>query len=122
MYRNANGYGLQLELFWSYRRIFSDTEIMLEILNNIWLYVPLGVILYRLVSNKIIVIFPVLLAFLIEFIQYWMKLGLCELDDIISNGFGGLLGYFVTAFIRFIRKKREVKSIIRTENTQDSLN
>lgn len=106
MNRNASGYGLQLELFWSYRRFFIDKEIMLEILNNIWLFVPLGVILYCLVPKKIIVIFPVLLAFLIEFIQYWMKLGLCELDDVISNGLGGMLGYFVAAFIKIKKRMR----------------
>ena len=50
-----------------------------------------------------------------------MKLGLCELDDVISNGLGGLLGYFVAAFIRKKTEKRKVKGIIYTDNIQDPL-
>lgn len=99
MNRTTSGYGLQLELFWSYRQIFDKTKLAQEILNNIWLFVPLGVMLYRLVPNKLIIVILILLSISIEFIQYWMKLGLCEWDDVFSNSLGGFIGYLIAAFI-----------------------
>ena len=112
MNRTTSEYGLQLELFWSYRRIFDEMNLALEILNNIWLFVPLGVILYRLVPSRMIIVIPIILSISIEFIQYWMKLGLCEWDDVISNGLGGFIGYSVAALIE---KKKQQKKIMLWE-------
>ena len=40
--------GVRLDLFWSYRLFFISPVMRLQILNNIWLFVPLGAMLYRL--------------------------------------------------------------------------
>ena len=48
MYREIGIGKLKLALFWSYRRFLSSTAYRMEILNNIWLFVPLGAIVYRL--------------------------------------------------------------------------
>ena len=40
--------GVSLDLFWSHRRFFTNTILREQIINNIWLFVQLGAILYRL--------------------------------------------------------------------------
>ena len=45
MGREAGNGRLQLKLFWSYRLFWSNPKVRMEILNNIWLFVPLGTIL-----------------------------------------------------------------------------
>ena len=69
MFREIGVGMLNLELFWSYRLFKVSSELKMEILNNIWLFIPLGA-------------------------------GLCELDDVISNGIGGLIGVAVCMHLR----------------------
>lgn len=79
--------------FVSYGRIFLDGAARADILKNIWLFIPLGAFLYRLYPQKIILLIPVILSALIEAIQYCYELGFCEIDDVISNGLGGWIGF-----------------------------
>lgn len=93
MFRESEGATLKLEPFWSYRKILTDSGVRADILKNIWLFVPLGAILYRIYPNARILLIPVGLSLLIEAIQYFAGIGYCELDDVISNGLGGAIGY-----------------------------
>ena len=76
-----------------YRRILFDSEARADIIKNIWLFIPFGVVLYRLYPSKIILLVPIVLSALIEGIQWFAGIGTCELDDIISNGLGGWIGF-----------------------------
>ena len=95
MGREAGNGRLQLKLFWSYRLFWSHPRVRMEILNNIWLFVPLGTILYRLFPRLYIVFVPVLISIVVEASQYLLGVGLCEVDDVVSNGLGGLIGILV---------------------------
>ncbi len=79
------------ELFRSYRRFFLSRGTKLQILENIWLFVPFGAALYRRRSWRWLI--PFLCSACIESVQYFAGIGFCEFDDVISNSFGGLLGY-----------------------------
>ena len=81
----------ELELFWSYKQFLSSPSLRLEILNNFWLFIPLGAVLERLLGRKGIIV-CIALSVCIEVIQYHTGLGLAEFDDIISNGLGSLIG------------------------------
>ena len=94
-YRDSVSIDIHLEPFWSYRQIFYDCEIRSEILKNIWLFIPLGTILYRLYPKARIVFVCVLLSIGIEIIQYSLGKGLCELDDVISNSLGSCIGFII---------------------------
>ncbi len=96
MYREVGTGRLNLELFWSYKTFLTNEGLRREILNNIWLFVPLGAILYRLVPRPWILILPILLSFFIEGAQYVWDIGLFELDDIVSNSLGALIGYLMS--------------------------
>lgn len=66
------------------------------IVGNILLFVPLGVILMHVVRKKHRIAWCVGLCFflsvLIEALQYVTGTGLCELDDVMHNTFGGGIG------------------------------
>ena len=81
----------EFEVFWSYKQFFASDWMRLEILNNIWLFVPLGAALYS-PEHRFRWIWAVLLSVLIEFIQFETGMGLCEIDDVISNTMGALIG------------------------------
>lgn len=93
IYRSRGTARMETELFWSYKQFFRDPSIRKEIMDNIWLFVPLGTVLYRLYPKLRILLVPVLLSAGIEILQYFTGLGLAELDDLINNSLGGLIGY-----------------------------
>lgn len=93
MFRESGGVKVNLELFWSYKSIFDNSENRADILRNIWLFIPLGAILYRLCPKKIVLFIPIALSIIVEVIQYFSGTGLCELDDVVSNGIGGVIGF-----------------------------
>ena len=96
MFRESGEEEANLVLFWSYKKLITDSETRSDILKNIWLFIPLGAILYRLYPHKVILWIPIILSALIEIIQYINGTGLCELDDVISNGLGGIIGYGIS--------------------------
>ena len=97
MYRVESGSRYNFELFQSYRKLFFGIGGK-DILNNILLFAPLGTIFYKLYPRKFILLVPFFLSALIEVIQYFTGTGLCELDDILNNCIGGILGYCVGHF------------------------
>lgn len=91
---------VRLELFWSYRQFFTDKSLRLEILNNIWLFIPYGLGIASVVSKRKALILLMLLPLTIEAMQGVLGLGLCETDDLISNYLGILIGVLVLKSIR----------------------
>ena len=100
MYRQIGVGMLNLDLFWSYRLFKISPFLRMEILNNIWLFIPLGAILYRLYPKWRVVLLPIIVSLIIEVAQYMLGVGLCELDDVISNGIGGLIGVIACMCLR----------------------
>lgn len=82
-----------LELFWSYRQFLKDKMLGLEVLNNIWLFIPFGAMLCSMQRKPWMILTAVGLTVMIESTQYFFGLGLCELDDIIGNSLGAWLGW-----------------------------
>ena len=80
------------ELFRSYRDFFRNPMTRQNILNNIWLFVPLGVVLYN-PNHPHRWLWAVGLSIVIEAVQWFTGIGLSEMDDVVSNGLGALIGY-----------------------------
>ncbi len=96
------------ELLWYYRKIFTSSTARADILKNIWLFIPFGAILYQLYPKLIILLVPIAISIFIEGIQYATGVGFCELDDVISNGLGGWIGFIAG------RIASEIKSNIQS--------
>ena len=93
MFREITEKRVNFELFSAYKTIIANSENRADILKNIWLFIPFGALLYRLYSKRTILLVPIAFSILIEAIQYFAGIGCCELDDVISNGLGGIIGY-----------------------------
>ncbi len=97
---------------WSYKCLFTDSEARADILKNIWLFIPLGIILYRVNQKKIVILIPLVLSIIIEFVQLITGKGFCEFDDIISNGLGGAIGFcmekLTSKYIQRIKSGRHI--------------
>ena len=105
----------QTELFWSYRKWFSgDLYYRKEILNNIAMFMPFGFLLNEVFyqNNKkvncwfIIFILSVFFSMFIEILQIIFVRGLAELDDILNNTLGSILGICFYELLRLLIKGR----------------
>lgn len=91
-----------LSFLWEYRLALAGSMYwVLQILNNIILFVPMGV-LYGKLSRKRTWWRALLLgagaSAFIEGMQFVLKAGLCETDDVFNNTIGMMLGYIFWLF------------------------
>jgi len=68
---------------------------LLNVLGNIVIFIPLGVFFMLRRRDKSVLrnVLPVfMVSVLVETIQYALGLGFCDIDDVILNSTGGLIG------------------------------
>ena len=86
-----------LDLFWSFKKLFAGSKKgrkeVAQFFNNILFFVPFGVLFPWRKNWKALLISAVGFSIMIEMIQYIFLLGWCELDDVICNTTGGLIGF-----------------------------
>ncbi len=92
-----------------YRQALTNADARSDILRNIWLFIPLGTVLFRLCPKKRILLVPFIISIAIEMIQLLAGTGYCEPDDVISNTVGSFIGYLM-AYVLTAWKNRISKS------------
>lgn len=90
----------ELEFFWSYKAWIFGKNIALgmEILNNILLFFPLGFVITDALKRcpfLAMLLIAGCVSGLVEFSQFYFRLGLFEFDDIFNNVLGALAGWCV---------------------------
>ena len=92
-------------LFWEARMSYWG-----DIALNILLFIPLGF----LVGDKRTILIGLLLSAGIELTQYVLKLGVCEVDDVLNNTIGTAIGFSLYSlfFVLFMKYKNK-----RTQKT-----
>ncbi|MDO4483111.1 MAG: VanZ family protein [Clostridia bacterium] len=99
---------MELTPFWSYAAwAQGDAELREEVILNILLYVPLGYLMHHAFPRLkwwLVILSGFALSALTEAVQLVCKLGLCEIDDLISNTLGTVIG--VGAYMLYKRLER----------------
>ena len=109
--------GINTEPFWEAKRAFTllgptilsgfkitSKALFMDIVLNILLFVPFGMIvpvLFQKLRRIWVVPLGLLCSFCIEGIQYLTALGMADVDDLINNTIGALLGFLI--YLLFIR-------------------
>ncbi len=82
-----------------YRREIGTFHVMLNLLGNILCFVPFGFVLPVISRQQRkfwrIAFLSFLSSLLVELIQLVSKVGSCDVDDIILNTLGGMIGYLL---------------------------
>ena len=93
--------------FWSFKALISGKsygkQAVVQNINNVLLFIPFG-LFFPLSRFKYIFLTGILYSLLIEICQYIFRLGLCEIDDVISNVFGALIGFWLLLGINLLKK------------------
>lgn len=78
-----------------------------EVLANIWLFIPLGALFYKLSHMWEIVALPIALSLVIEFCQFVFDIGAFEFSDLLANSLGGIIGVVVCYLLeQLVSQKR----------------
>ena len=89
--------GYDFRPLWSYVEISQGKLIyVVENMMNVLLFMPFGFLCgINIGRNKwrFVILYSFLLSLSVEILQYIMKRGFSEVDDIIHNTLGGILGY-----------------------------
>lgn len=112
------GESVKFELipFWSYFAYFRDpgNSVLNQIIANIVLFIPIGMMLEILSGNlKRSIIIGFLLSVVIELTQLITYRGLCEVDDVIHNTGGVLAGFMLSRLLdisKYMGKKGKESS------------
>ena len=119
--READKHSSFDQLFYAYHQAFivGDGGMIFDILFNIFLYIPVGLLISRYKNLLADILFILLLTTVIEFVQLITSRGVFELSDIINNFVGGLIGLLIARMIakliKIIKRKRRDGQIERTE-------
>ncbi len=73
-------------------------NVAVNLAGNIAAFMPLGFLLPFIKSMKInkVIIITLLVTFLVEITQYLTYTGISDVDDILLNLLGGVIGYFIS--------------------------
>lgn len=104
MFREAGDARTNFVLFSYADRFLTEQSVRVGVINNIWLFVPLGAGWYRIIQKKWVLLVPFLMSVVIEATQYITGLGIAEFDDVFGNTMGGWIGV-LTAWAWLSRRK-----------------
>lgn len=86
-------------------KFLKEQSVRVGVINNIWLFIPLGTGLYRWFQKKWVLLIPFVMSVAIETTQYITGLGIAEFDDVFGNTMGGWIGILVAYIIMMWRSE-----------------
>lgn len=95
MFRETGNARTNFVLFSYANRFLTEQAVRVGVINNIWLFVPLGTGTYRWFKKKWVLLIPFVMSVTIETTQYITGLGIAEFDDVFGNMMGGWIGVLV---------------------------
>ena len=105
MFRELGNARTNFVLFSYAGRFLKEQSVRVGVINNIWLFIPLGTGLYRWFQKKWVLLIPFVMSVAIETTQYITGLGITEFDDVFGNTMGGWIGVLVAYIIMMWRNE-----------------
>ena len=108
MFRESGDARTNFVLFSYAGKFLKEQSVRVGVINNIWLFIPLGTGLYRWFQKKWVLLVPFVMSVAIETTQYITRLGIAEFDDVFGNTMGGWIGVLVAWM--WLSRKMSVKN------------
>ena len=90
----------KLELFWSYRGAAESKLLLWEIILNYFLLLPYGLLAPVYMKRQWALLSGFAISVLVEAVQFSMKRGFFDLDDIVGNTLGVLIGIGIFSAVK----------------------
>ena len=105
MFRESGDARMNFVLFSYAGKFLKEQSVRVGVINNIWLFIPLGTGLYRWFQKKWVLLIPFVMSVAIETTQYITGLGIAEFDDVFGNTMSGWIGVLVAYIIMVWRSE-----------------
>ena len=97
----------EIKRFWNYRRQLVIFATATNLLGNVLIFLPFGFFMamaskYRSFLSTLVYSFA--LSLTVEISQLFMKVGCFDVDDLLLNTIGGMLGFITFAVCNVIRR------------------
>ena len=97
----------EIKRFWNYRRQLGIFATATNLLGNVLIFLPFGFFMamaskYRSFLSTLVYSFA--LSLTVEISQLFMKVGCFDVDDLLLNTIGGMLGFITVAVCNVIRR------------------
>ena len=100
---------LEIKRFWQNRELIGHFAVFINLAGNVLAFVPFGFFLPMLGSHARglfrMGLFSFEFSLLVETIQLVSKVGSFDVDDLMLNTLGGILGYVIFSWCNYIRRK-----------------
>jgi len=110
----------EIRRFIIYRNYVSAGAFLLNLFGNLLVFFPIGFLvpIWRLEKTGCIriIIYAFLFSLCIETLQLITKVGVFDVDDLMMNTVGGLIGWLIYCIIRFIYHKWKAKNKKKEED------
>lgn len=116
MFRETGDARTNFVLFSYADRFFTEQSVRAGVVNNIWLFIPLGTGLYRNIRRKWVLLIPLLLSIAIETTQYITGLGIAEFDDVFGNTLGGWIGMVAAGVVTSCKFEKTQSKLNKTND------
>lgn len=83
---------IKLNFFKTFMDFFKRYAVRIQIIENIYLFIPFGICCGKFVGKKKVILFGFIFSLAIEMTQYFGHLGCAEIMDVFSNGLGAFVG------------------------------
>lgn len=102
----------EIRRFWLYRDKIGMRAVLSNLGGNVFIFMPFGFILamaskYR--SFLFTSFCTLSFSFCVEFLQLLTKVGCFDVDDLLLNTIGGMLGYIIFIICNTVRRRRSAK-------------
>ena len=100
----------EIKRFIEYRHVLGYKAVFLNVVGNVIAFMPFGFLLPPLMNYKtnwfVTTIWAFLFSLFVETIQLFFRLGSFDVDDMLLNTIGGLLGYIICILLKGIKGKK----------------
>ena len=95
--------------FWTYRQTLGVWSVLMNLIGNVVAFIPFGLFLPRLFPACRRFILTIVLAFefslCVEILQLVWKVGSFDVDDLLLNTLGGIVGFLVYRILVWVKER-----------------
>lgn len=97
----------EIRRFWNYREQLGIFATVANLAGNILIFIPFGFFMPMASRRRSFIVTAVdslALSFFVETVQFFTKVGCFDVDDLLLNTIGGMLGYIIFTISSVIRR------------------
>lgn len=102
---------LEIKRFIKYYEYIDFPSVVINLLGNIVAFMPFGALIRWVINRKTrwyqATAYTFLFSLCVELLQLVAKVGVFDVDDLILNTLGGLMGFWVYYLLLLINRRRE---------------